>query len=182
MIVALGHKKQVGKSLAASLLMEHYFQEGKKVEVISFAGLLYDTCYRLFGIYGFQTKEHYDIHNKDKEIVLPRLGKTPRQLLLEVGCYFRKIKNDIWIDNAIKNNDAELIIITDCRFPNEAEAIKAYGGLLIKINRRSQIVSDDEADCALDNVPWFDYIVNNDSTPEELLLDLVRIIDAHLQD
>lgn len=180
LIVALGHKKQVGKSLAASLLKEHYAD--KKVEVVSFAGLLYDTCHKLFGVYGFQNKDYYDIFNKEKETVLPRLGKSPRQILIEIGCFMRKIKNDIWIDNAIKDHDKDtIIIIPDCRFPNEAEAIKAYGGLLIKIDRRSQIISDDEADCVLDGHPWFDYIVNNDGTPEELLQELVRIIDVYLQ-
>lgn len=67
-------------------------------------------------------------------------------------------------------------IITDTRFPNEAEAIKARGGIVARIERRASI--DDEmiwgtnpprhaSETGLDD--WkFDYVINNNGSLEEL--------------
>lgn len=68
-------------------------------------------------------------------------------------------------------------IITDVRFPNEAQAIKDRGGIVVRISRRASI--DDEmiwgtnplrhpSETSLDD--WeFDYKINNSGTLEELL-------------
>jgi hypothetical protein len=62
-------------------------------------------------------------------------------------------------------------IITDVRFPNEAEAIKEREGIVIRVNR-FRIADENEvflheSETALDE--WkFDYEINNDGTLEEL--------------
>lgn len=54
-------------------------------------------------------------------------------------------------------------IITDCRFPNEAEAIKDRGGMIVRVNRPGIApVNAHPSETALDN--WdFDYRIANDS-------------------
>lgn len=54
-------------------------------------------------------------------------------------------------------------IITDCRFPNEAEAIKDRGGMIVRVNRPGIApVNAHPSETALDN--WdFDYKIANDS-------------------
>lgn len=63
-------------------------------------------------------------------------------------------------------------IISDVRYHNEAEYIKLLGGLLIRVNRLD-IVADEEyenspSETELDNYEYFNYVINNSGTKEEL--------------
>jgi hypothetical protein len=81
-------------------------------------------------------------------------------------------------------------IITDTRFPNEAEAVKSRGGIVIRVERNnsgcvsenpktiSQIQSfshQHPSETALDNY-HFDYTVFNDGTMEELIIQVQTIL------
>ena len=67
-------------------------------------------------------------------------------------------------------------IITDVRFPNEAQAIKDRGGILIRINRPQLIERDFEhlSETALDDYDGFDYVINNDTNSVRDLVDKVK--------
>lgn len=77
-------------------------------------------------------------------------------------------------------------IITDCRFPNEAEAVEKRGGLLIRVNRtNSQDGSqygwgnpnaNHQSETALDNYQ-FKYTINNSGTIEELIEQVGNILN-----
>lgn len=62
-------------------------------------------------------------------------------------------------------------IINDVRFPNEAKAIKARNGLILRINRpadRTEGYHNHPSETALDN--WkFDHVIENDKRIEELV-------------
>lgn len=73
--------------------------------------------------------------------VFPRF--TPRVAMQLVGTdIFRKHFNDsLWIlslENKIRNNDSNNIVISDCRFPNEIKMIREIGGIIIKVTRGEQ--------------------------------------------
>ncbi len=61
-------------------------------------------------------------------------------------------------------------IITDTRFPNEVQAIKDRGGIVIRVQRVEEINSKElhESETALDTYQ-FDYIIGNYGTLEELV-------------
>ena len=76
-------------------------------------------------------------------------------------------------------------IITDMRFPNELEAVKRRGGITIRVNRPVEnypenskfngdmqsavkIAHSHPSETALDNAE-FDYVINNDSSIEDLI-------------
>ena len=73
-------------------------------------------------------------------------------------------------------------IITDMRFPNELEAVKSRGGITIRVNRpydslnqdslfslqKQQETNNHPSETALDNAE-FDYVINNDSSIEDLI-------------
>lgn len=68
-------------------------------------------------------------------------------------------------------------IITDLRFPNEAQAIKDRGGIIVRLNRMKAVDRIEgvggthlhPSETSLDN--WdFDYRLNNNSTIEDLIL------------
>jgi len=69
-------------------------------------------------------------------------------------------------------------IITDCRFPNEAEAIKKRGGILVRIQRDGiKPINPHISETALDGFS-FDYVIKNNGTIPELIEIVTRFIYA----
>jgi len=93
---------------------------------------------------------------------------------------------DIWVrtlENWIKlrqirGDNIDVVLVTDCRFPNEAEWIKSNGGLLIRVrapsrNRQALVFESDDdtekmlsimnhpSETSLDDFP-FDYYIENE--------------------
>lgn len=93
-----------------------------------------------------------------------------RRLLQRLGTEAGRniIHENIWVDTAFNNCDADKIVITDVRFPNEADSIKARDGVLIRINRPGVGPKNDHAsETSLEDYP-FDYHFDNDGTLEQL--------------
>ena len=143
---------------------------------------------------GIRMEKHKSMTGLFSEIVE---SLTPRLLLQLLGteCGREIIHPNIWI-NALfadykalydapiysgdKIIDQGLIypnwIITDVRFPNESEAIKKRNGILIRVNRNSNEVSNHESEIALDDYAGFDYIIENNGTIEELIEKVRQIL------
>lgn len=128
---------------------------------------------------------------------------TPRLMmqLLGTDCGRKIIHPNIWVnalfadykatkdvigESCINAEDVDIYypdwIIPDMRFPNEAQAVKDRGGILIRINRPSEstrILSDAEqhpSELALDHYQNWDYVINNDETLEDLLEKVKSIL------
>lgn len=88
-----------------------------------------------------------------------------REVLQFVGTeIFRKMRNSIWADilvNRIKADSPLIAVVADCRFDNEAEAIKKAGGLLIRLSRAVEDDKHSSEDGFKDTV--FDLEVDNQS-------------------
>jgi hypothetical protein len=65
-------------------------------------------------------------------------------------------------------------IITDVRFPNEAEAIKQIGGILIRVHRSNMPVSHHISETALDDYK-FHIDISNDGTIEDLVTNVQEV-------
>ena len=130
-----------GKDTVADYLVnEHnYIRE-------SFAGTLKDAVASVFGwdreaVEG-RTKEAREWREKVDPWWAARLNMpnlTPRLVLqlwgTEVGR--QAFHNDIWIaslENKLRKTNGN-VVVTDCRFPNEVQAIKDAGGIVIRIKR-----------------------------------------------
>jgi hypothetical protein len=95
---------------------------------------------------------------------------TAREVMEYVGTgIFRKIKINSWVDgtiNKILKEKPRLAIITDCRFPNEVEAIHSHQGKVIRLSR-SKYSSESESESILDEKTYdwskFDFIIYNDT-------------------
>ena len=180
LIVAFGHRKRTGKDTAGQLLEQHLAKLSPTLKVVqvSFATKLKEVSYELFKWGGLQPGPFYEISENAhlREVVLPLLGKTPRQIWIEVGNLLRQVHPDVWIKNALFV-DADVIIVRDMRYLNEAGEVSGRDGLRYKMIRDSAPVSNDVADCALDEyTDWTDLIYNN-GTLEELdakVLDLAK--------
>lgn len=82
----------------------------------------------------------------------------------------RTIDQDFWLRAATVPIDARTVpvIVTDCRFPNEAEAIAERGGVIVRIVRPG--VTDDDphpTETALDDYPE-DIVVYNEGDVADL--------------
>ena len=70
-------------------------------------------------------------------------------------------------------------IITDTRFPNEAEAIKKAGGIVIRINRPGvQPINPHPSETSLDH--WeFDAVINNDGDVSDIVHKVGLLLYRH---
>ena len=162
-IVGLAYKKGVGKNTTAKFMTTLLRCEnpGLKIMEVSFAGKLKDICYQLYSWAGLKRGIYYESHREEKEVILPELGKSPRQIWIEVGNKLREVDPDIWINFALKGAKADIIIITDVRFRNEAQAIRNNGGILLKIDRPSIEQGTDPAEVDLDSWTDWDCVIDN---------------------
>lgn len=81
-----------------------------------------------------------------------------------------RVDNDFWIKRTkerIINNDADIVIITDVRFPNEVDFMSSdkYDTYTVRINRpidRTGQQHEHISETALDDYTDWDYIIDND--------------------
>lgn len=126
----------------------------------------------------------------------------PRWLLQAIGTKFREIDPEVWIKSMFEDIDDkkaigdryglidEFIVITDCRMPNEYEALKDRGFTFIRItveeetrNRRMKDRGDSftEEDMQHHTESFYDtfkceYEVSNNGTLENLKQELDRVM------
>lgn len=169
-VIAFGHRRRTGKDQAAKFLLTilRLARPGLKIAKTSFAYKLKDVCHQIYSWAGMKSPEFYESNGEEKEKVLKPIGKSPRQIWIEFGTpAVREIVYDrTWVDYTLKSNKADVLIITDLRFPNEMNAVQNLDGVCIRIDRASAPRSDDVADSALSRVPihmWDRIIPNNES-------------------
>lgn len=167
-IIGFGHRRRVGKDQISKFIDTILKIERPKLKVVkvSFAAKLKETTYELYKWAGLERGVFYESEQgaKLKEVVLPAIGKSPRQIWIEVGNKLREVYADTWIDCALKNfPNADVILITDVRFPNEVAKIQIMGGKVYKIIRPGEPMSDDASDSALDGFLGWDGQIENNS-------------------
>jgi hypothetical protein len=131
----------------------------KKDVCINILGLTYDQCYGT----DEQKNELVNCYWQNEQL-------TARQVMQFVGTdIFRKMQQNVWADATILKIQKEkqpLAIIADCRFPNEVDAVKNAGGLVIRLTRKP-FDSDHSSEIALEpqNYDWsnFDFVLHNAS-------------------
>lgn len=160
-VVGLGHQAQQGKDAAASFLAPDYHR-------VAFADALKDMALEIMpGWKNLVEKSGWEWLKKNVH--------GSREVLQNLGVYMRGIDPDWWVNQAFKKIDAIYwttghpnFVITDVRFPNEFNRIRAQGGQLIKIwrpdvNPPNQHISEH----ALSDADW-DATIVNDGTLEDL--------------
>lgn len=138
---------QSGKSTAAgSLLGATLDATGyPTAEVVSLATPPRRLVEHLLQIMGVSQKmiDERVWNGVDKELPIPGVGKSVVELLILVGTTVgrEQISETIWVDAWKRNVEEafkegnELVICDDVRFRNEADAIRAMGGVMIGIER-----------------------------------------------
>jgi len=111
-----------------------------------FADALKDIVSLIFGwkrhLLEGSTQESREFREKKDEWWSKKLDRfiTPRMVLQQMGTeLFRdNFHKDIWrliVERKIKENEGKNIVITDCRFQNEIQFIRSYGGKILFVYR-----------------------------------------------
>ena len=114
---------------------------------------------------------------------------TVRDMLQKLGTEAMRngLHPDTWINalmcnyKKVKDKDEEYSypnwIITDVRFPNEYDAIKSKGGIIIRINRNESEKKSTKhvSETALDGY-IYDYVINNDSDINSLTKEIIKML------
>jgi hypothetical protein len=180
LLIGLTGKKKSGKSTCAD-----YLQIRHEFKTFEFASALKEVVKYVYNLSDEQ------VHDTVlKETVDPRYNVTPRELLQVVGtdCFRDTVKgklpnisiNSIWIHRTeteiLKYKDVQNIVVTDVRFPDEAELIKKHGGIIINISRT---VAEDQNytnhASETQNIQS-DYTIQNDGNMEDLKQSIVNLL------
>jgi len=119
-----------------------------------------------------------DLETKEDNFFEDKTDLTRILLQLYGTDIFRKrIDDDYWVKKLIsrvQNSEADNIIVTDVRFPNEIELFKGTPGInpiSIRIERkmvRKEDFQEHESETSLDEYKFWDFIVENNGTLEDL--------------
>ena len=175
MIIGLSGYARSGKDTVAELLCLNY--DYKRV---SFADPMRQALYvlspKVDGI--TRLSEYVDDYGWDTAKQNPEVRRLLQVFGTEVGR--KQFGSQFWIDIALKDLDnTSLAVISDVRFPNEAEAIKKLGGSIWRINRHNHsAVNGHPSEHAMDNY-MFNHVVYNDGTLDDLS-DEVFMLAKHL--
>jgi cytidylate kinase len=169
-ILAFAGRKQSGKTTCAQFVGEVFAKHTmKKYDIYNFADpLKQDICINILGLTYDQCYGSDDQKNELVDCYWDNKKLSAREVMQIVGTdMFRKLQTNVWSEatiRKIKKDNPKLGIIADCRFPNEVEAIKNAGGLVIKLTR-NPYNSDHSSEMALDENNYdhskFDIVVDN---------------------
>lgn len=166
MIIGLTGKARSGKDTAAIHLekngFEHYW----------FSKPMKEACRAIFG----WTDAH--LYGDLKETVDERYGVSPRVALQTLGTEWGRgcISESLWVDIAkVKMQTASKIVISDCRFDNEAEIIRSLGGTIVEIVRDdAQEVNSHASESGISK-DLVNFTIENNGTIEQFLTDIEYI-------
>lgn len=166
LVIGISGKKASGKDLLGTYFS--YF----KWRRVAFADYLKSETRRLFGL----TMEQTNGAKKEGPTKYVREGKTltPRQIMIDVGQWFRSVDRLYWVKKAFEIVEAQpsgmVCYITDVRFKNEADYIKERGGIMIRLERTKEaragvypnIASEKEdySEYDLDDYQGFDLVLD----------------------
>jgi hypothetical protein len=144
------------------------------------------------------------LYGSKKEIIDERWGITPRQTFQMIGTnimqfaiygFIPDLLNKVpmrqfcikhfkeWLNRfqTESENTDKIVIVTDIRFPHEADMIKDMNGILIKINRPSLNTSGEQyKHCSETAELSYNYLIHNDDTIEKLYQNVDEILGKYL--
>lgn len=162
-LIGVSGKMQHGKDAFAFALTQLFgFRRA------AFADSLKAACGEIFG---FSTEQMY---GAEKETPDPYWNLTPRDVMQRFGTEAMRstFGADIWVRSLMRTIEAQPLafwVVPDVRFPNEAEAIKAAGGIVVRIERPTGAAASTHiSELALDSWQGFDALIKNDGSLQDL--------------
>jgi hypothetical protein len=162
MIIGLCGAAGSGKNTAASLICGL-----TGAAQIAFADPIYEAVSCITGLSRAKLEDR-----TIKEAVLDWIDRSPRHLLQTLGTEWGRntVHQEIWVRRAMERarEAGGLVVITDVRFDNEAEAIHAAGGVVWQVRRMGAGVAGNHASEAGVSERLIDLRIENNGTICEL--------------
>ena len=182
-IISISGKIGSGKDTIADIIMQ--YTPYHRWQVKKFAGKLKDIAEILTGV----PKINFEDQEFKKQDMGPEWGMTYRDLLQKLGTEAMRngLHENVWVNalfadyhfNIEEDEQMPNWLITDCRFPNELEAVKTHKGITIKVIRDSgnTIGTTHASETALDDYTEWDYVVDNNGSIEDLKTQVFSILE-----
>lgn len=187
MIVGIGNNYQVGKDTAAQALCRDLGYRR-----VAFADKLKDLAFDIDPLVTSQTMTVnvgagrgrlrwlvQGVGWDDAKKMYPEV----REFLQRLGSAGRKLfGQDFWIEQALAGAEpGERVVVSDVRYRNEAEAIKARGGIVIQIQRPGYHGDDHPSERDFDDWDGWDHVIVNDGSLKDLELKVVETVRAEIK-
>ena len=124
-------------------------------------------------------------YGKEKGLTYEEIEKNKAQYradLIKLGNWGRDQDSDYWLKKILEQDGN--IIVTDVRVPHEYEIFKNAGAITIRVeasretrSKRGELVGENDiTETGLDNIKNWDFIIDNNSTYENLQKQVFTII------
>jgi hypothetical protein len=170
MIIALTGYAGSGKSTAAKILTERH-----GFTLVKFAGPLKQMM-RCLGLGDHEIEG--DLKEQPHEVLC---GKTPRHAMQTLGTEWGRdlIGQELWVNVAMGAawrvlDQGGKAVIDDCRFLNEAAAVRTEGGIIVEVMRPG--VGPQSGHVSENQIPDPDRLIINGGTVEDLALRMAQLI------
>lgn len=162
-IIIFSGKQYAGKDTAAKIMLD---------EMQDFRRCAMGDIIKL--TYGAQKNLTYEEIEKNKS--------KYRADLIILGNWGRAQSPDYWLQKIVEQDGN--IIVTDVRIPHEYEVFKKAGAITIRVeatreiraSRGELIGEEDITEVGLDNIKDWDFIIDNNSSYENLKIQVNKII------
>lgn len=167
-LIAISGKRRSGKSTLGDLLANKYRYIPR-----SLATPLKKMCRHYFDLSFDQTDGFL------KETVDTRYNMTPRQIMINMGAFYRSIDQDFWVKQLfsefkdIPEIQLRTVVVTDVRFQNEMEWMKKHNAYKVRLERDEKYTGaniQDPSETELDSYTEWDYVLPVDKN--RALIDL----------
>lgn len=191
MIIGAAAQLNSGKDVLCDYLVKKFNEKNKSLnwKRVAFANAVKEVFEDNFGV----DRDFIEKWKREPEAP-PGMLMPVRKGLQFIGDGFRQIKSNIWIDKAFRDNEGQNIIISDCRYINEAKSIKKENGITVLMHRlgylnddpnpsESQIrplvdfclnylkdgpITAEKKINAPNDLQYYDFFLNNNGTLEDL--------------
>ena len=168
-LIGLSGRRGSGKDTVARILQQ--LQPERNWQVRSFGDSIKSVCAALTGE---DVAPYYS--QRGKAELVPTFRRTRGEMLQQVGQALRVWEPLVWVDAFFAGLPPDaFVLVPDVRFANEADPIRARGGLMLRVEgdplqQRGDGTRDDNhpSETAMDDYPHFAAILHNTSSRDDL--------------
>jgi hypothetical protein len=177
--IALVGKARSGKDTVAGILIRH-----AQYTRVAFADPLKEMALHTDPLIPTATGIHVRLSNLINDVGWEYAKDTypeVRRILQHIGQSVRRHDEGFWVSVALDRIHVAdswnlPVVVTDCRYPNEAKALEARGFILVRVLRPGLESADPhESETALDDYPTHATLVNG-GTPADLYEEVRALV------
>ena len=179
----------VGKDAAAGMLIHELRAMSITAAGVAFATPIKDMAAALLRAAGASVSD-IEACKRDRDArPLPGVDITMRRILQTLGTEWGRelVDEELWIKVLLSRVDrlpfADVVVVPDVRFENEARALKERGGMIVRVERDVEPVEAHASETPLPE-ELVDVVVDNSGSLDDLhreMIALARVVMGHVR-